>query len=138
MSDYRERIVVEAPPAEVFRFVSLAGNIPQYVPFIQRVTLEGDRIAVLAEPAKQQRELSGFFRVNEERRRIDWGTDGAPPYRGFLEVRDAGGGRRAELTVELSIERRDDTSVRQALRQCVEAIKRLVEERGKVAGGGAA
>jgi hypothetical protein len=138
MNDYRDSIVIQSAPAEVFRFLSSVGNIPRYLPVISDARLEsGDHIVALAEAAKQQREISGYFRVSPETREIEWGTDGVPEYRGALQVRDAGDGQ-AELTVRLSMERQDDR-VRRTLRQTLESIKRLVEEQGggKVMGGGA-
>jgi uncharacterized protein YndB with AHSA1/START domain len=140
MSDFREDIVIHAPAEEVFRFVSSVANIPRYVPFLREVRLEsGDHVVAFAEPAKMQRELNGFFRVSPSTYRIDWGTDGVPPYHGFMQLREAEDERRTVLTAQLTFEHRDDPAIRDALRQCVQAIKRLVEEEGggKVMGGGA-
>jgi hypothetical protein len=138
MNDYRDTIVIRSAPSEVFRFLSSVSNIPRYLPVIVDARLEsGDHVVALAEPAKQQREINGYFRVSQETREIDWGTDGVPEYRGRLEVRDKGNGQ-SEVDVRLRMERHDDR-VRQALRQVLESIKRLVEEQGggKVVGGGA-
>lgn len=140
MSEYWERITIESPPSEVFRYLSNVGNVSSYVPFVRQARLEsGDRLVAVAEPVKQQREISGYFRADTESYRIEWGID-ASHYSGFLEAMDAGGGRRTELNVRLSLDRQEDAIVRQTLRQTLAAIKGLVEEqgRGKVMGGGGA
>lgn len=141
MSEYQESIVIRSSPSEVFRFLSSVDNITSYLPMIREVRTEsGDRIRALAEPAKQQREISGYFRVVDETRSIEWGIDGTPVYQGRLEVQEDAG-RTSALRVRLTMERRqDDQHVRQTLRQVMQSIKRLVEEQGggRVAGGGAA
>ncbi|HWQ56190.1 MAG TPA: SRPBCC family protein [Bryobacteraceae bacterium] len=137
MSEYQDTIAIRSAPADVFRFLSSVSNIPSYAPVIREARLEaGDHLVALAEPAKQQREINGYFRVSHETRSIEWGTDGTPNYHGRLEVRDSGGGE-TELSVELSIERQDEQRVRQTLRQALESIKRQLEQGGGyVAGGG--
>lgn len=137
MSQYQDTISIRSAPADVFRFLSSVSNIPSYAPVIREVRLEaGGRLVALAEPAKQQREINGYFRVSNETRSIEWGTDGTPDYHGRLEVRDPGN-RETELAVDLSIERQDEQRVRQMLRQVLESIKRQLEQGGgNVAGGG--
>lgn len=140
MSEYQESIGIRSQASEVFRFLSDAGNIPRYLPMVREARMEaGDRIWALAEPAKQQREVRGYFRADHDTRRVDWAIDGAHGYRGGLEVRESGPAS-STLDVRIATDRQDERHVRQALHQVLEAIKRVVEERGggRVAGGGAA
>jgi uncharacterized membrane protein len=128
--EYEDKIDINAPVDDVFRFLSSVHDLPSYLPAMKEVRQEqGDHIFAVAEMAGKNVELNGFFRVDEESRRINWGSDGTPDYRGWLELRSGAPG--THLTVHLSIAGdRDDPEIRTALEHVMQSIKRIVEQQG--------
>jgi len=122
------KLELNAPPEQVFRFLSSIHNLPQFLPWIRQIRQEpDDHVWGIAEERGRRRELNGYFRPTEESRRIDWGSDGVPMYRGWLQVSEAGGGR-SELTIHL--EHEGLRMMDQRVNQVLGAIRRLVEQEG--------
>lgn len=133
MAEYQSTIEIKASPDRLFRFLSSVANLPAYLPHIKEARLEeGDHVFAVAESGGHRYELDGYFRVAPEIRRIDWGSDGTPPYRGWLEVREAGDPARLEAHLFMEAPR-PEALVGRSLDDALLAIRHLVEDEG--AGG---
>ena len=51
---------------------------------------EGERVRVQGEVAGQSYDSDGFFKVDKDQRRMEWGSDGENNYQGWLEVQPDG------------------------------------------------
>jgi hypothetical protein len=91
MSEHERSTRVNVPAEAAFRVVSSLDSIPQFVPHIKEIREDhADEIFGVAEVDGRRWEFSGFFRVSPETRRIDWGSDGTPGYRGWMEMSSVG------------------------------------------------
>lgn len=130
LRQFDRKLGIDATPDRVFRFLSSVHNLQQFLPWIREIRQEPeDHVWGIAEERGERRELNGFFRPTEESRRIDWGSDGAPIYRGWLEVAEAGG--NSELTIHLEYE--GVHIMDQMVDDVLNSIRQLVEQQG--AGG---
>ena len=103
MQEYERTQDISAPANEVFAWVSDVANLPKYLPPIKEAELKGggDRLWLRGEiPDRGEFENEGYFRVNEEERRMEWGAEVSRDYSGELEVAEAGDGE-CEVTVRL-------------------------------------
>ncbi len=100
MAEYERSRMVQASPDEVFAFVSDAGNLATFLPTVDTVELQAEgRVEVHGEVRGRTYEDDGWFRVDEARRRIEWGAD-ERTYSGWLTVAGADGG--AQVVAHLS------------------------------------
>ncbi len=130
MHEYQGSIDIKASPEQVFRFVSSVGNIPDFLPHIREARLDEDsHVFAVGEIGGRRYEFDGYFRVTPESRRLDWGSDGTPPYRGWLQVREAGDAARLEVHLFMDVERPDQSAGR-ALDDVLLTIRHRVEDEG--------
>ncbi len=141
MSDYAHAIDVDAPADELFEYLSDVTNLPQYLPTTEHAEPQGeDRVRVRGAARGHPYDSDGYFRVDRQARRMEWGSDGERVYRGKLEVKDAGPRQstvRVYLTFDMSSaearrfeqqgggDRR--VAVQQGLERALRAIKQRVE-----------
>jgi uncharacterized protein YndB with AHSA1/START domain len=132
MKAYEGKIIIPAPPEAVFRFLSSVSNIPRYLPAIREARLEEDgHVFAVFEHGGEKREVNGYFQVSPETRRIEWGSDGKPDYRGWLEVQAGPPAQNAsELTVHLWMEAgaEREPKVGERLEAVLHSIRRMVQE----------
>jgi uncharacterized membrane protein len=104
MSEHERTFTVNAPPEEVFRYLSSVDNLPDFVPHLQSLRQEeDDHVFGIADLGGGRRvEVSGFFRVYTAEHRMDWESDGTPDYRGRLRI-EPESGDRARVTVHISM-----------------------------------
>ncbi len=132
MADYERAQTVAAPAGALFEFVADVGNLPRY---FERMTAAepagGEAVRVTAQIDGREREGEAWFRVDQEARRVEWGSEGPNDYHGWLDVTDAGGGR-STVTVHVSTVRVEDRpdELNQGLDRTLGNVKRLVEEPG--------
>lgn len=130
MHEYQGIIDIKATPDEIFRFVSSVSDLPTFVPHIREARLDEDsHVFAVGEIAGRRYEFDGYFRVTPEEKRVDWGSDGTPPYRGWLQVREAGDGARLEVHLFLDVERPDESPER-ALDDVLLTIRHRIEDEG--------
>jgi hypothetical protein len=88
-------------------------------------------VRVTAEVDGREREGEAWFRVDRERQRVEWGSEGPNDYRGWLDVTDEGGGR-STVAVHVSTARVEDRpdEINQGLERTLASVRRLVEEQG--------
>jgi uncharacterized membrane protein len=144
MAEYEHSLRVEAQAVEVFGFVADVGNLPDYLPTVRRAEAQpGERVRVAGNASGHEYDSDGFFRVDDQRRRMEWGSDGENEYRGWLEVKEADGGKSCDVTVHLSFTPRPDQArqfeeqtgdrdrtVRQGIETALASIKNVCEGRG--------
>jgi uncharacterized protein YndB with AHSA1/START domain len=153
MAEYQKTQIVDRPAEEVFGWVSDASNLPHYLPPVKKANTEGpaeagkpgEKIRIQVEiPDRYETEGEGYFHVNEEERRMEWGAEMGRDYSGWLSVSDRADGQ-SEVTVHLSFgERSVEEQVREesgegrdpleeSLSATLESIRRQLEEgSGKV------
>ena len=88
MADFEKSGSVQAPATQLFEFLSDVRNLPRY---FSRMTsaepAEGDAVHVEAViPGGRHEEGEAWFRVDEDARRIRWGSEGPKDYHGELRV----------------------------------------------------
>lgn len=103
MGEYQRTIKLKAEPEEVFVFVSDLNNLPKYLPTVREAKPQGEgRIVVDGEANGHSYRNDGNFHIDQERRRMEWSSDGEHDYSGWLEVNEGSEAARAEVTVHLS------------------------------------
>jgi uncharacterized protein YndB with AHSA1/START domain len=154
--EYEQSQAIDAPPEEVFAWLSDVANLPEYLPPVVASSTEGpsaedvqgQKIRTTLEYPGQEEEHSfdaeGYLAVDERERRMEWGAEAGRDYSGWLTVanRDEGG---SEVVVHLSFgersvepemqewatEGRDPLS--EGISATLESIRRQIEEgSGKV------
>jgi len=134
------------PADQVFAFISDVGNLPKYLPPITSAeALPDEQVRLQGEvPHHGKIDGQGYFRVQKERKRMEWGANVGRDYSGSLTVADTGDGRSA-MTVELAFGPRsvepeaqreagpDRDPLDEGVGATLESIRRQVEgEGGKV------
>jgi len=90
MHEYHQSEKVQAPADKVFAFVSDIKNLPQYLPTVTSASpQQGERIRIQGEAGGHRYDSDGYFRVDKENKRLEWGSDGENNYSGWLEVKDS-------------------------------------------------
>ena len=84
-----------------------------------------DEVHVVADVDGVTREAEAWFRVDRERRHLEWGSEGPDNYHGYLDV--TGDGAMASVTVFLHTERVDSGDIDRGIAGTLAEIKRLVE-----------
>ena len=110
--EYEQSQAIDAPPEEVFAWLSDVGNLPEYLPPVVASSAEGpsaksvpgQRIrATLEYPGEEGRtfDAEGYLAVDERERRMEWGAEAGCDYSGWLTVANHGKGG-SEVVVHLS------------------------------------
>lgn len=104
MGEYERSITINATRKQIEDFVSDFRNLPKYVPTTHSAQAQpGDRVRVQGEtPTGLKYDADGYFRVNESKNRLEWGSDGENQYSGWLEFKGSNTTAPAEVTVHLS------------------------------------
>jgi uncharacterized protein YndB with AHSA1/START domain len=110
--EYEQSQAIDAPPGEVFAWLSDVGNLPKYLPPVVDSSVEGPsaegvpgrRIRTTLEYPGEGRgtfDAVGYLAVNERECRIEWGAEEGRDYSGWLTVANHGEGG-SEVVVHLS------------------------------------
>ncbi|MGF1473594.1 MAG: SRPBCC family protein [Rubrobacteraceae bacterium] len=152
MQEYEKTKQIQAPAGAVFAWLSDVSNLPHYLPPVKDAALtEPSSASVPGErkvwmkveiPNRYETEGEGYFAVQEDARRMEWGAEWGRDYSGWLTVDEAG---RAEstVTVHLSFGPRsaeeeeesggDRDPFEEGVEATLESIRRQIEEgAGKV------
>jgi uncharacterized protein YndB with AHSA1/START domain len=142
MAEYERSRLVQASPDDVFAFVSDASNLATFLPTVDTVEPQaGDRVEVHGEIRGRSYEDDGWFRVDENRRRIEWGAD-EHAYSGWLTVAAENGG--AQVVAHLSFApyvtpsgrpiggepAGEPDPIEQSLESALDSLRNLIEGRG--------
>ncbi len=126
MGDYQRSQDVDAPADQLFGYLSEVGNLPRYFTAMTSAEpAQGDAVHVTADLNGTTEEGEAWFRVDRERRHLDWGSEGPNDYHGYLDV--TGDGRSSTVTVFLHTEQHDSADIDRGVAETLATIKRLVE-----------
>jgi uncharacterized membrane protein len=142
MQEFESATTINALPDHVFAFVSDLNNLPQYLPTVQRVQAEsGNRIRIQGQMPGENYNETGFFYVDPQNQRMEWGSDGANGYQGWLQVQPISG-NACEITVHLSFDPQGESlrkmdqrsgdrtqAINDGLEKTLQSIKKLCEGR---------
>jgi carbon monoxide dehydrogenase subunit G len=129
---YQGTRVVAADADAVFAFLRRVDNLPRYFPRITAAERTGDETvdvtAVIAPPGEDEHTVSSeaWFRVDEERRQLEWGSEGPDDYQGDLEVTGSPEESRVSLTLHTEA---DHPGIQESLEETLDTVARLVEGR---------
>lgn len=154
MQEYEKTAVIQAPAGAVFAWISDVGNLPHYLPPVKEAGLAEEsspdvpgqrKVWMRVEiPDRYETEAEGYFNVDREARRMEWGAEMGRDYSGWLTVEEEGdsesrvrvhlsfGARSVEEEArEASAEDRDPMG--EGVEATLESIRRQIEEgSGKV------
>lgn len=126
MGDYEKSQDVGAPAGQLFGYLSDIRNLPRYFTAMTRAEPAGqDAVRVAADLDGIIREGEAWFRVDRERRHLEWGSEGPNDYHGYLDV--TGDGGTSLVTVFLHTERHDSSEIDRGITETLAAVERLVE-----------
>jgi hypothetical protein len=131
MADFESSTQVIAGEQVLLEYLSDVGNLPKYFARMKRAERTGpEEIETAADVNGQTREGRAWFRVDHERKHIEWGSEGDSGYGGQLDV--SGDARQSTVTVRLHTERVEDgdPQISDALDETLAQIKHLVEVDG--------
>jgi hypothetical protein len=84
-------------------------------------------------PNGQLVEGDAWFTVDDDARRIEWGSEGLNDYHGSLEVSSTATGAEVRAQLHTTRVNDEDSDVQQGLEETLATIKRLVEQQGATA-----
>jgi uncharacterized membrane protein len=126
MGDYSGSADVGAPASQLFGYLSDISNLPCYFTAMTSAEPAGqDAVHVVADVDGVTREGDAWFRVDRERRHLEWGSEGPNDYHGSLDV--DGDGSTSSVAVFLHTERHDSSGIEKGIADTLAAVKRLVE-----------
>ena len=131
MPDYSRSTTVDVDADSLFDFLSDIGNLPRY--FARMTSAEpagGESIRTTAEievPGEGKKTVEGeaWFRVLDEQKRLEWGSEGPNDYKGELDVEAEGDGAR--VTVSLHTES-GHSGIEDGMDETLATIARLAAE----------
>ena len=140
--EYEQSQEIDAPPEEVFAWLSDVGNLPKYLPPVIDSSVEGPSAEDV--PGRRIRttleypgegggtfDAVGYLAVDERERRMEWGAEEERDYLGWLTVTNRGEGG-SEVVVHLSFGEGSDP-LAEGVSATLESIRRQLEEgSGKV------
>jgi Polyketide cyclase / dehydrase and lipid transport len=126
MGDYSWSTEVRAPAGRLFSYLSDIGNLPRYFTTMTSAEPAGqDAVRVAADLNGTTRKGEAWFRIDRERRHLEWGSEGPNDYHGYLDV--TGDERASSVPVFLHTERHDSGDIDRGIAETLASVKRLVE-----------
>jgi uncharacterized membrane protein len=129
MADFTGSTRVEASADALFDYLSDVSNLPRY---FARMTSaepgEGEEVRTTASmPDGTEVGGDAWFRVDPERRHLEWGSEGPSSYGGQLDVTEAGSGAVVELRLHTTRAEPGDQEVQDGIDETLAKIKELTE-----------
>lgn len=152
MQEYEKTQQIGAPAGAVFTWLSDVGNLPHYLPPVKEAALAGPsssevpgqrKVWMKVEiPNRYETKGEGYFSVDDDSRRMEWGAEWGRDYSGWLTVEEAGSAE-STVTVHLSfgprsVEEEEESGgerdpFEEGIEATLESIRRQIEEgSGKV------
>jgi hypothetical protein len=126
MGDYQHSAEVSAPAGQLFGYLSDVRNLPRYFAAMTSAEPAGDQAVHVAATLDGTTERAeAWFRVDQERQHLEWGSEGVSDYHGHLDV--TGDSATSSVTVFVHTERHDSGDIDQGVIDTLAAVKRLVE-----------
>ena len=127
MTDHEHTLQVDAPADRLFAYLSDVSNLPDYFTAMTSATpAEGEAVHVVAVVNGEETEGEAFFRVDEERRHLEWGAQGPHDYHGDLDV--TGDDSSSEVRLHLHTQRGEAEQIDEGIKETLAAIKAQVEQ----------
>ncbi len=110
VKEYERTKTISASAEETFAWLSDVGNLSHYLPPVREANIEGPsaegkpgrRIRMRVEiPDRYETEAEGYFHVDDEAGRMEWGAEMGRDYSGWLTVQE-NGADESTVTVHLS------------------------------------
>lgn len=129
MADISGSTTVDADASTLFDYLSDVSHLPDYFARMTEATPgEGEEVHTRAEaPGGTEVEADAWFRVDDEARTIEWGSEGASGYRGRLTVTAAGDGSQVQVDLHTERVSAEDDEVRSGIDETLRTIKRIAE-----------
>jgi uncharacterized membrane protein len=113
-NEFEQSIEVAATSEKIFEFLADVKNVPHYLPTVKHAEpQEGERIRTQGQAGDRTYDSDGHFRINEQQRRIEWGSDGENDYSGWLQV-ESETGSNSQVTVHIHYAPKPETAQRMA------------------------
>src|SRR4051812_29140011 len=128
MGDFSSSTQVIAGEQVLFEYLSNVSNLPKYFARMKSATMSGpEEVDTEAEVNGQTVRGQAWFRVDHDRKHLEWGSEGESHYSGQLDVE--GDTRQSTVTFRMRTERvgDDDPQVTQGIEDTLAQIKQLVE-----------
>lgn len=120
-------IDVNAPAQQLFDYLSDISHLPDYFAAMQSAEpAEGEAVHVVAQVNGSREEGEAWFRVDGQRKHLEWGSEGTSGYRGLLDV--TGDDHTATVTVQLHTEHGERQQIAAGIDATLQEVKRLVED----------
>lgn len=144
MSEYEQSIMINAPRQQIEAFVADVKNLPKYLPTTKQAMPEpGERVRVKGDAHGHHYDSDGYFHMDQNRHRMEWGSDGEEVYRGWLAFQEENQDKTTKLTVHLTFEPNpkmkqelaqptssQDETIRRELEASLKSIKNIIEGHG--------
>src|SRR5579884_2430190 len=126
MGEFTGSIAVNGSGEALFRYLSDVSNLTDYIPRLTSAEPgPGDEVTTTANlPGGGVVSADGWFRVNEDARRIEWGAAGTNDYSGYLHVTESQDGSLVELHLHTSRAPDGDADVQHDIDETLRNIKR--------------
>lgn len=130
MAESTQTISIAEGAGHVFDHLKDVDQMHRYVDVVESAELTGgDAVRIRALIPEQGSddadrttvEGDGWFRADEDARRIEWGVDGPHDYHGWLQV--TGDEQGCEVEVRISTQRVDDDALDDELRRAMEGLR---------------
>jgi uncharacterized membrane protein len=128
MGDFTSSTQVAAGEQELFDYLSDVSNLPRYFARMKSAELTGpEEVDTEAEVNGQTVQGKAWFRVDQERKHIEWGSEGESHYSGQIDV--TGDTGQSTVTFRMHTERvgDGDEQVTSGIDDTLAQIKQLVE-----------
>jgi hypothetical protein len=128
MGDFESSTQVKVGEQVLLEYLSDVSNLPKYFAMMKKAERTGpEEVETSADVNGVHREGRAWFRVDHERKHIEWGSEGDSGYSGQVDL--DGDTRQSTVTVRLHTERvgNGDPTVEQGIETTLAKVKELVE-----------
>jgi uncharacterized membrane protein len=130
MGQFSGSITVNANSEALFRYLADVRNLTAYFSGLTSAEpATGDLVQTTANlPGGRVVSGDAWFRVNEDARRIEWGSTGPSDYSGHLHVTESDDGSHVEMYLHTPQVDDGNADVERGIDETLSNIKRLVEQ----------
>lgn len=101
--EHEQTTRIPVAPDQLYRTIADVGSLTKFIPPLTSVRkTDAQHVEVEAQYEGHEQHGQAWFRVDDEAKRVEWGSEGQP-YRGWMQVEPDGEG--SKLTLHLHTER---------------------------------
>jgi hypothetical protein len=107
MPEYQSSLVIKAEPGNIEDFISQVDNLPKYLPTTRKASSDkgdNDNVRVQGQAHGHSYDADGHFSFDKARHRMEWSSDQAEKYSGWLQVTPLDGGSSSKVVVHLTFD----------------------------------